>query len=558
MPRYPGRIKETVDSKRTGSTTAGSPARIGRYELLSELFRSEVGSVWAAKATGGGEETTVLVRRILKRPPVSEQAFQTITEAAFSMVDVRDPRIAAVTDVVVTATEIAIVSEHTPGQLLLKVQQTAKLKQAPLPVSAALRLVVDLLDALVASEPLFREADVGEELLHGGFAPDFAWVTSDGAALLLDLPVGLAIAADEKLARLPHFLAYRAPEQLAGPADARADVFAVGVLFWELLANRSQIPGTARPDPRRTPKPIVRLDSLTRSDGVVISTPLADLVARAVDADPAKRFQSPQEMTDAIQGLESDRVASLEDVKTSIERLSLAPAATKGSTPAGPAAPGPLPAPKVPPKPAAVPVEQPPPEPVPEPAAAPAPDEGPKPSSPAPTSITALFDDLELPAEPGADEAPSIAAVPRFDTAEVADLLSSPAMQALNASAHPAATPRHKRGRLVIVVAVAAVVVSAVALLAIMLLAPDTTAGRQLSSNRNLFARFQIFRRPPVDAGASDAGANSDAHRAEGGDRSLDNVPTPRPAPAQPEDQGAPGDHEKTPAKKKPFMPTAI
>jgi len=98
-------------------------------------------------------------------------------------------------------------------------QQTAKLKQMPLPVPAALRLGVDLLDGLIAMNALLVEAEMPEHMLHGGITPDFAWVTAEGEALLLDLSVALAIAANAKLVRLPHSLAYRSPEQLTGHAD---------------------------------------------------------------------------------------------------------------------------------------------------------------------------------------------------------------------------------------------------------------------------------------------------------------------------------------------------
>jgi hypothetical protein len=566
-----------VNSKTPGSaTTRGPTVRVGRYELTSELFRSELDTLWSGHATGGDEDTPVLVRRIMKRPPVTEQAFQAITEAAFSVVDVRHPRIAAVTDVVVTTGEIAVVSEYTPGKLLLRVQQAAKLKQNPIPVSAALRLAVDLLDGLAASNTLFGEAEISEERLYGGLTPDFAWVTQDGDARLLDLAVGLAIAADQKLARLPHFLAYRSPERLTGSADARADVFAVGVMLWELLANRSQIPVTGRPDPHKSPKPIVRLDSLTRSDAAVISKELADLVARALDMDPAGRFASPQEMADAIHALGADRIAPMADVKAAVERLSQPAAAIKTAAAASTAKPPGKPAAVLPPSndaakaarlpPPKAPVKPAPPKPAaapPKPAAAPPkPEAGERPEEEAtpitsapPTAITALFDDLVLPVEPEAAEAPTIAEVPRFDSGPVAELLSSPSIKAINASARPVANRPRRRWRLAAIIAVAAAVVAAVAALAIVLLAPQT-AGNDVdlswASKRNPFARLQIFRGATADAGPADAG--SDAGKPDAGDR----VPGPHTAPAQPDDQGEPGGHDRPAPKKRPFMPTAI
>jgi hypothetical protein len=575
-----------VEFRQPGATTARGPTvRIGRYDLTSELFRSEVDALWSGRATGGDEDTPVLVRRIMKKPPVSEEAFQAITEAAFSLVDVRHSRFAAITDVVVTANEIAVVSEHTPGRLLLRVQQAAKLKQAPLPIAAALRLTVDLLDGLAACGPLFMEADVAENRLYGGFTPDFAWVTAEGEALLLDLSVGLAIAADKKLARIPHFLAYRSPEQLTASADARSDVFAVGVTLWELLANRSHIPSSSRPDPRKPPRPIARLDSLTRPDSVAVSRPLADLVAKAVDFDPAARFATAQEMADAIHGLGADRIGAMADVRTAVDRLSQPAATLKAQTapsaakppekpaavsapaaplPRAPAAPlprmpaAPLPPPKVPAKsPAPAAAAPPAPEPaVPELRADEPPAEKPEPVTPPTASITALFDDLVLPSEPVATEAATIAEVPRFDSGPVAELLSSPSMKAINVSARPVENAPRKRWHVVVAIAVSAVLVAAIAVAAAMVLLPETPGeNAERSARRNPFARFQIFRGARADAGTADAA--SDAGDSDSGDRPHTTVPAPRTAPTQPDAQGDPS-HDKPPPKKKPFMPTAI
>jgi serine/threonine-protein kinase len=451
------------------------------------------------------------------------------------------------------------------------VQQAAKLKQRPIPISAALRLSVDLLDGLTASNPLFVEAEIAEDRLYGGLTPDFAWVTADGEALLLDLAVALAIAADPKLARLPHYLAYRSPERLTGNADARADVFAAGVMLWELLANRSQIPTTGRTDPRKGAKPLVRLDSLARSDGSVISKQLADVVARAVDMDPAGRFASPQEMADAIHALGTDRIAAMADVKAAVERLSQPAPAMK--TPTGASTPKPpdkpaavsppavdqpkvarLPPPKAPPKPAAPAVAAPsPPAPAAqEPKADQPPADEPTPAATAPTSITALFDDLVLPTEPEAAEAPTIAEVPRFESGPVADLLSSPSMKAVNTAARPVTTPSRPRRRLVLLISGVAVVLVAI-LAALVLTSSSNNPDLSWASKRNPFSRLQIFRSAPVDAGIDDASADGpDSGPPPAGTQS------PRTAPVQPDGLGEPGGHDKVPPKKKPFMPTAI
>jgi serine/threonine protein kinase len=101
------------------------------------------------------------------------------------------------------------------------------------PVLVAISIAMQLLDALVA---------VHEHGIHAGVTPANVMITRSGTVKLAD--VGLARALHGVA---PAKLGYLAPEAATGALlDARTDVFAVGVIAWELLAGRRLFDATSR------------------------------------------------------------------------------------------------------------------------------------------------------------------------------------------------------------------------------------------------------------------------------------------------------------------------
>ncbi len=302
-----------------------------------------VGARWAAQISEGAESGRLVSVRRVEVADRRSRAEHWLYDAGKRAQSIRHPKVAALLDVVRGTEEMAVVSEFVEGETLNSLLRLAALESVPIPPSVALGIARDLCEALDAAQSRWRElvkskSDPLRLAVHGGVTPDVVLVASFGEALLLD--AGLAGAA----ARLPRILKhasaipYRAPEQLrrTSPVDERSDVFSLGVLLWEMLANRPLF-GTA--DRLRHPesdtmapadlravedeilgKPIPRLDELPRV-GAPVRSSVVRLVARALERTPTDRFLTLRGMSEALRALPGDAVAGSEQVAVSVDRL---------------------------------------------------------------------------------------------------------------------------------------------------------------------------------------------------------------------------------------------
>jgi serine/threonine-protein kinase len=165
--------------------------------------------------------------------------------------------------------------------------------QQPLAIELALRLGIEIADALGAAH--------ARGLVHRDVKPANVLLTEDGhakltdfgIAKLLDVPALTQATAPLGAAR------YLAPEQASGaPVTPATDVYALGVLLYEMLAGRPPFTGrgllhVAMQHLHATPPPLAELNP-------AVPPGLAALVARALAKDPAQRFADGAELMRAL------------------------------------------------------------------------------------------------------------------------------------------------------------------------------------------------------------------------------------------------------------------
>jgi Tol biopolymer transport system component len=315
-----------------------SGSRIGPYEITGALGAGGMGEVYRARDTRLARDVAIKVLpATLASDPDRLQRFEQEARAAAGL---NHPNILAVHDVGRHEHTPFIVSELLEGETLRD-----RLRPGALPVRRAIDFAIQVAHGLAAAHE--------KGIVHRDLKPENLFVTAEGRVKILDFGLAKLTQADAALSgasiaptvvpdTLPGVvlgtLGYMAPEQVRGlAADHRADIFAFGVILYEMLTGRRAFSRETTAD---TMTAILREDL---PDVVVadrqVPPALERIVDRCVEKSPSSRFQSAKDLGFALEGLSSPSgPAAAVDVRHTIpprEKLAWALAAVLALTSVG-------------------------------------------------------------------------------------------------------------------------------------------------------------------------------------------------------------------------------
>jgi eukaryotic-like serine/threonine-protein kinase len=268
----------------------------GRYRIEAQLGAGGVGKVYRARHLGLDRSVALKVlRKQHNEHWGSRQRFEREARALGTLIH---PHIVAVTDFGIEGDVPFLVMELLEGESL-----ESRLRAGPLDAELAYRCAHELLAGL---------AFVHERgLVHRDIKPGniFLERTEQGPRLkLLDFGLAKLVVAgtDANLTRSGEVFgtpAYMAPEQVTGEAiDARADVYAAGLVLFEIFAGRRPFIGSDSELLRQQlVDPLPRLGDVR--PGVLGSEQLDSLLLRATHKEQKQRFAAAGEMAAAFEAL---------------------------------------------------------------------------------------------------------------------------------------------------------------------------------------------------------------------------------------------------------------
>jgi eukaryotic-like serine/threonine-protein kinase len=270
--------------------TFAAGARLGPYEIVAPLGAGGMGEVYKARDTR--LERTVAIKVLSSNVAASPELRQRFEREAKTISQLSHPHICALHDVGREGETEYLVMEYLEGETLAD-----RLLKGPLALEQTLRYGVQIADAL---DKAHRQG-----IVHRDLKPGNVMLTKSGVKLL-DFGLAKAVAPatqQSSLTALPtqHALTqegtilgtfpYMAPEQLEGrEADARTDIFALGVVLYEMATGKKAFSGATQASLISS---ILRDDPQPISQVQPMSPPAFDRIVKTCLAkDPEERWQS--------------------------------------------------------------------------------------------------------------------------------------------------------------------------------------------------------------------------------------------------------------------------
>jgi len=283
-------IVEQASDLLTEDTPFAPGATVGAYRIIRELGRGGMGRVYLASDTKLGR--TVALKALAPHLTRDESQRERLRREARAAAALMHPGICTVYALEEIDGDLFIASEfvdgHTLGEEIRSQRRPSR--------DDLVRTARELTAALATAH--------AKGIVHRDLKPDNVMRGRDGRLKILDFGLARIDGGDESVPRMtqPGLLigtpAYMAPEQINGlPVDARADVFAVGVLLHEYACGSHPF---AASTPLATVARVLESDARSLASVAEVPTRLASVIAKCLQKAPDQRFGSAAEILGAL------------------------------------------------------------------------------------------------------------------------------------------------------------------------------------------------------------------------------------------------------------------
>ena len=276
---------------------------LGPYRVVDEIGVGGMATVELARMDGaGGFQKWVAIKRIHPHLTEDQQFINMFLDEARIAASISHPNVAQVFDLGKHENTYWIAMEYLHGEPLREIMRINEETQASIQPELAARVIADAAEGLHAAHELRGKDGKPLNLVHRDVTPHNLFITYDGVVKVVDF--GIAKVTDSlsntHAGTIKGKIAYMSPEQVRGKKiDRRTDVFALGVVLWEMTTGR------------RLFRVESDLGTLSRVEACVVPPPsaldedyppeLESVLLKALQREPADRYQTARELSRALQ-----------------------------------------------------------------------------------------------------------------------------------------------------------------------------------------------------------------------------------------------------------------
>ena len=275
------------------------PKKFGKYHLLAPLAQGGMGALYLAVGGDRGLERMMVIKTVLPHLADAEYVARFRDEAKV-VVKLSHGNLIPVFDAGLVGGELFLAMDFVEGRDLRAVWNRCAKKQVAFPIDIAVYIVKELCRGLA-----YAHSFPDLNLVHRDISPPNVLVSYAGEVKLTDFGLASSTLKLEKTAPgiIYGKVAYMSPEQARGEKlDSRSDMYATGIVLWELLTGRQLFPpGKDQPQDllSRAKNPEATRPS-KRAPRVPVE--LDEICVRSLASERDDRYKDCDEMRQALQG----------------------------------------------------------------------------------------------------------------------------------------------------------------------------------------------------------------------------------------------------------------
>jgi serine/threonine-protein kinase len=277
--------------------------QFGKFQLLKKIATGGMAEIHLAKQRGmEGFEKLVVIKMILPHLANNQEFVQMFLDEARIAARLNHPNIVQIFDLGRAGGTYFIAMEYIQGENLRTIAKAARKAGKPLPLGHIVKIMSQACEGLYYAHTKQDTSGKPLNIVHRDISPQNILVSFDGVTKLVDF--GIAKAATQvqetRSGVLKGKYAYMSPEQCLGrPVDARSDIFATGIVLWELATGTRLY---------RMSSELMILKEITegrvvppREVNQSIPAELEAIILKALEKDPKNRFQDAIQMHLALE-----------------------------------------------------------------------------------------------------------------------------------------------------------------------------------------------------------------------------------------------------------------